>query len=78
MTYDDFRELVAKNPQQPITLERLAEIVATTYREGPVNSWTGTSGNHLTMIRELLRERIRLVEQIERSKDELGTAAKGE
>ena len=68
--FDEWTQAATSGTYTPIPPERLIEIFAWTTRHGPPNCWTGWSGTAATMIRELLRERIGLKEQIERLSDE--------
>jgi hypothetical protein len=64
--FTEWCEAAADGTYTPIPPERLAAMFAWTAKHGPPNCWTGTSGHAAAMIRELLRERIRLVEELER------------
>jgi hypothetical protein len=63
--FDEWTEAAASDTYTPLSPERLAAMFLWTSQHGPPNCWTGTAGAAATMIRELLRERIRLVEELE-------------
>jgi hypothetical protein len=67
--YEQWCEAAAAQNAPPITPERLADFFLWTTQHGPANGWTGTSGTAAVIIRELLRERIRLVEELERTRE---------
>lgn len=65
MDEQHYQEWAAIQSREPMPLARCAELFLWTVQHGPPNCWTGTSGTAAAMIRELLRERIRLVELLE-------------
>ena len=66
--YDKWAASTTEGRLEPLPPERLAEIFAWTARYGPASCWTGTLGTAARMMRELLRERIRLAEEVERAR----------
>ena len=62
---DEWHEAAASGTYTPISRERIEEIFLWTTQHGPPNCWTGTTGTAAAMIRELLRERVRLLHRIE-------------
>ena len=66
--YEQWSEAAAADTHTPIPPERLAAMFLWSTQCGPPNCWTGTLGLGATFIRELLRERILLAEELERVK----------
>ena len=52
-------------PHISLTPERILEIRQARQKYGPANSWTGTTGNLATMLDELLKERERLIAELQ-------------
>lgn len=69
--FDEWTQAATSGTYTPLPAERLLEMFSWTTRYGGTNCWTGCSGTAAAMIRELLRERIGLKEQLERATDEL-------
>jgi len=67
---DEWTDAASAGTYTPLAKERLLEMFGWSTRYGPPNCWTGTTGEAAAMIRELLRERIGLREQLERATDE--------
>jgi hypothetical protein len=67
--YEQWSEAAAADTHTPIPPERLAAMFLWSTQCGTPNCWTGTLGLGATFIRELLRERIRLVEELERTRE---------
>lgn len=59
--YQQWIARVTREPHEPLTQERIDEMLQATHRAGSANGWTGTSGTLATMVRELLRERYELL-----------------
>ena len=63
--FNEWCEAASAGTYTPLPPERLAAMFLWTTQHGSSNGWTGTFGTAATFIRELLRERIRLVEELE-------------
>ena len=68
--FDEWIASASSGPHVLILDERILHMFAWTAIYGPANCWTGDTGTAAAMIRELLRERAGLKEQIERLEDE--------
>jgi len=75
--YEQWSEAAAAQNAPPIAPERLAAFFLWTTQHGPANGWTGTSGTAAAIIRELLRERIRLVEELKSFRELRNEAEEG-
>lgn len=56
---------MSANRCEPLTEDRLQEMIELTSKAGPANCWTGTTGELSTMIRELMAEREQLLQLVE-------------
>ena len=61
-------------PDQPYTDEEAEEARLFSNRFGPANSWTATNGTAPRMIGRLLRERARLMAEVERLRNQSASA----
>lgn len=64
-TYEFWKDAALAGTYDPISPERIDEMFTATCKYGSGNCWTGTGGTLAAMIRELLRERAHLMEQID-------------
>lgn len=59
--YQQWIAHVTRDPHEPLTQERIDEMLRAANRAGAANGWSGTSGTLAAMVRELLRERHELM-----------------